>query len=135
MHYAESDMEAFDAEPTFDAAGALRLARRNAGMSQAELAMKSKTSQAAISEIERGRRQPSVELLNRLLRGCGHQIAVIGPESIQVDPQDLMHLRDQAPRPPGERLARLHQLFQLKGLAVPPGDPLRGLGRRSSGST
>lgn len=106
-----------------DTASALRSARRWAGLSQAELATRSETSQAAISEIERGRRQPSVDLLDRLLRTFGHQVTVVGPEAMQVDPQDLRHLHDQAQRPPAERLACLRQLFQLKGLAVPSADP------------
>lgn len=110
-------------ENVLNAADMLRAARQAGRLTQAELAIRCRTSQATVSDIERGRRQPSVELLDRLLRACDHRLTVVGPGSTQIDPLDLMLLRDQAQRPPAERLGRLRQLFQLKGLAVPPSDP------------
>ena len=127
MRYVESDMKMNDSGDALDAGSALRSARRAAGLSQSELAACSGTAQAAISEIERGRRQPSIEFFDRLLRACGHTITVAGPESLEVDPHDLRLLRDQAQRPPAERLGRLRQLFGLKGLAVPPVAPPAGV--------
>lgn len=119
-------MDGLTPDDAWDAAHTLRSARRTAGLSQTDLATRSATSQAAISEIERGRRQPSVELFDRLLRACGHKITVV-PERLEVDPHDLLLLRDQAQRRPAERLGRLRQLFGLKGLAVPPVDPPTGV--------
>ena len=100
-------------------AKSLRAARLRARLSQAELAQRAGTSQAAVSDIERGRRRPTVERYDRLLRACGGQLAVMsGPPAFEVEPDHLMQLRDTAPLSPGERLSRLAPLFRLKGLAV-----------------
>lgn len=48
-------------------ATAIRQARRQAGLTQARLARRSRTSQAAISEYEAGRRTPEPATLRRIL--------------------------------------------------------------------
>ncbi len=54
------------------AAGALiKLARDQAGLSQADLAARAETSQAAIAAYERGARQPTFPTLYRILRAAG----------------------------------------------------------------
>ena len=50
------------------------MARRKAGMTQAELAARAATSQAAISAYESGRRSPSVETLSRVLQAAGFDL-------------------------------------------------------------
>ena len=52
----------------------IRMARRDAGLSQTELAHRAKTSQAAISAYETGRRSPSVETLSRVLTAAGFEL-------------------------------------------------------------
>lgn len=52
-------------------ADALRTARATAGVSQAELARRSGVPRTVIVEVERGRRQPSMPTLARLLAGTG----------------------------------------------------------------
>lgn len=59
-----------------DPADALRTARTTAGLSQAEVADRSGTSQATLSAYERGRKQPSVATLDRILRATGSRLAV-----------------------------------------------------------
>lgn len=54
----------------------LSQARRRAGISQATLAARTGTSQATISAYERGRKQPSIETLDRLLAACGARLKV-----------------------------------------------------------
>jgi transcriptional regulator with XRE-family HTH domain len=49
----------------------IRMARRNAGLTQAALAERAATSQAAISAYEAGRRSPSVDTLVRILQAAG----------------------------------------------------------------
>ncbi|CAN5365556.1 hypothetical protein BH20ACT9_BH20ACT9_04390 [soil metagenome] len=51
-------------------------ARRQAGLTQAELAARAGTSQPAVSAYETGRRSPSVATLQRLLGACGSRAAL-----------------------------------------------------------
>jgi transcriptional regulator with XRE-family HTH domain len=51
-------------------------ARRQAGLSQRELARRAGTSQAAIARIETGRQDPSLGTLERLLAACGLELRV-----------------------------------------------------------
>ena len=63
----------------------LMLARRNADMSQEELAGISNVSHSMIASIELGRRIPSVETLNRiaLAMGCSLEIS-FKPRCIEI---------------------------------------------------
>lgn len=56
---------------TMSIGDSLRKARVEAGVSQASLARRSGTSQAAISRIERGLEQPSPDRLAQILAGLG----------------------------------------------------------------
>ena len=49
----------------------LARARRQAGLSQAELARRCKVPAPVVNAIERGKRQPSVATLAKLVRGAG----------------------------------------------------------------
>jgi transcriptional regulator with XRE-family HTH domain len=46
-------------------------ARQQSGLTQAELAERAGVSRSAISEIERGKRDPGLEYLQRILRSAG----------------------------------------------------------------
>jgi transcriptional regulator with XRE-family HTH domain len=59
-----------------DVAATLRRAREQAGLSQAELARRARTSQATVSAYEGGRKLPSVATLDRLLAATGSRLAV-----------------------------------------------------------
>ena len=50
------------------------MARQRAGLSQVVLAARARTSQAAVSAYETGRRSPSVETLTRLLNSSGFEL-------------------------------------------------------------
>jgi transcriptional regulator with XRE-family HTH domain len=63
-----------------DAASEIRLARRRFGLTQRELAQAVGTSQATLSAYESGRKQPSVETLQRLLHACGSSLRVGRPQ-------------------------------------------------------
>ena len=52
----------------------IRLARRQAHLSQADLAMRAGTSQPAVSAYESGKRSPSVDTLCRLLAAAGFEL-------------------------------------------------------------
>jgi transcriptional regulator with XRE-family HTH domain len=52
----------------------IRMARRQAGLTQQVLADRAGTSQAAISAYESGRRSPSVDTLCRILSAAGLEV-------------------------------------------------------------
>lgn len=52
----------------------IRRARRDAGITQHELARRARTSQSAVSAYESGRRSPSVDTLTRLLDAAGFEL-------------------------------------------------------------
>ena len=56
------------------AAGLLQLARLKAGISQAEVARRAGVAVTMISAYERGRRQPTLPTLMRLLRAAGFEL-------------------------------------------------------------
>ena len=60
----------------------IKLARRDAGLSQRELAKRAGTSQAAIAGYESGKRSPTLETLARIVRAAGQDLR------IQVVPYD-----------------------------------------------
>lgn len=55
----------------------LRASRLASGISQGELAARAHTSQPEVSSIERGRRVPTVDTLERLLRQTGHRLVSV----------------------------------------------------------
>ncbi|MGL4243232.1 MAG: helix-turn-helix domain-containing protein [Beijerinckiaceae bacterium] len=63
----------------------LRSARRASGLSQVELAARAKTSQPEVSSVERGRRVPTVETLERLLREAGFRIVAVPLFAVDAD--------------------------------------------------
>ncbi len=52
----------------------IRRARREAGLTQAELARRAGTSQSAVAAYESGTKNPTVETLERLLRAAGRHL-------------------------------------------------------------
>ena len=64
----------------------IRDARRQAGLSQAQLAAAAKTSQPAVARYEAGRAAPSLATLERLLAGCGSTL-VVGTDARRRKPE------------------------------------------------
>jgi transcriptional regulator with XRE-family HTH domain len=60
-----------------DVPGLIRHARRRAGLTQAELADLSATSQATISAYERGAKTPAPETLERVLAAAGMRLTAV----------------------------------------------------------
>jgi len=58
------------------AGSAVRAARRRAGVSQAELAARSGTSQPAIARLEKGQVSPTVITLDRIARALGTDLVI-----------------------------------------------------------
>ena len=86
-----------------DSAGALlREARRRHGLTQAQLAARASTSQAAISRIERELVSPSVAMLSRLLDLMGEKLVL---ESEPIDyGHDKTLIQENLRRTPEERI-------------------------------
>ena len=59
-----------------DAGTVVHSARARSGLTQVELAARVGTSQATISAYEKGRKQPSISTLERLLSACGSRLSV-----------------------------------------------------------
>lgn len=62
----------------------LRSSRLTSGISQGDLAARTKTSQPDISTIESGKRVPTVDTLERLLRQTGHRLIAIPGSGIDA---------------------------------------------------
>jgi len=71
-----------------DAAALLATVRREAGLTQAELARRAKTSQAMVARYETGAASPTVRTLARLLRAAGRELVLASPASRD---QPVMH--------------------------------------------
>lgn len=63
----------------------LRTARGRAGLTQRELAARTGVPQETIARIERGRVDPRVGTLDRLLEGCGYGLEVEPRLGIGID--------------------------------------------------
>ncbi len=102
----------------------VRAARTRARLTQAELAELADTSQSAVAAYETGAREPTLAVLDRLIRATGH---VLGLE-VEPDP-DLFRLTDLADEimaAPDEAV-RLRLVFEFLRAAASDGHPLRVL--------
>jgi transcriptional regulator with XRE-family HTH domain len=63
-------------EEEFVLAAAVAKARRRAGLSQAEIARRMKTTQSTIARLESGRGKPSTRTLNRFAKATGHRLKI-----------------------------------------------------------
>jgi transcriptional regulator with XRE-family HTH domain len=87
-----------------DAGGLLREARKRHGLTQKQLAARARTSQAAISRIERGLVSPSVGTLATLLDLMGEEL-VLDAHPIDYG-HDMTLNRENLRHPLEERLRR-----------------------------
>lgn len=82
-----------------DAAVILRETRRRHGLSQRALALRAGTTQAWVSELERGTASPTAETLARLLRCMGEDLVLATrrmPGHREHDPLAFEHVRGQS---------------------------------------
>jgi transcriptional regulator with XRE-family HTH domain len=70
-------LKEYDAlEAEFALAVEVAKARRRAGLSQAELARRMKTTQSTIARLESGRGKPSTRTLDRFAKATGHRVRI-----------------------------------------------------------
>lgn len=102
----------------------IRQARRRHRLSQAALAFRAATDQAAISRIERGEVSPTVETVERLLAAMGEHLELEAkPMPREYDP---LHLRASLRRSPEERLRLAISWNRLAGRLAEAGARARG---------
>ncbi len=90
--------------PKMTAGQLLRAKRRKHGLTQQQLAARARTSQAAISRIERDLVSPSVTTLATLLDLMGEELE-LGARAIDYGHDRTLN-RGNLAFPPGERIAR-----------------------------
>lgn len=100
-----------------DAADIVRRCRRNAGISQRELARRIGTAQPAVSRWERGHDEPRLSTLDAVARACGTTLSISMRPS--DDTVDLAQLRQNLALTPDERLASVTNLGRLVASARP----------------
>lgn len=69
-----------------DAGALLARVRREAGLTQTELARRAGTSQAMVARYETGAASPTVRTLARLLDAAGHSLVLSGPSAVALGP-------------------------------------------------
>ena len=71
-----------------DAATLLREARREAGLTQRQVAARAGLRQPVVAAYESGRREPTVPMLRKLLRATGHDLELrLRPAHRLADPE------------------------------------------------
>ena len=89
-------------------------ARRRAGLTQRELAERAGTSQAAIARIERGRQEPSLETLQKILRATGLELRV---ELAPIDDHDAQLIEQALAMTPEQRLRAIEEMTRVAAAA------------------
>jgi transcriptional regulator with XRE-family HTH domain len=94
----------------------LRAARRDASLTQAELARRLGISQAAVAKFERPGANPTVDTLDRILWASGHRLVF---EALAREPGvDESLIRKQLELTPAERIRGIEAMYaQARALA------------------
>ena len=81
----------------------IREARLRAGLTQSALAVRAGTTQSAVSRWERGRADPGIDTLRRIVEACGLRLEIdFGP-----DPAPVASFEQNLALGPAERLDQL----------------------------
>jgi len=88
----------------------LRDARRQAGLTQAELASRLGVSQAAVAKLERAGANPTVETLDRTLWATGHRLTIEAPPRLPGVDESL--IRQQLELSPAERIRGIERMYK-----------------------
>ena len=99
----------------------IREARRRAGLTQGDLALRVGTSQPAVARLERGNSSPTLATLERLIRAAGFDLRIELVPATQADPLvdaykrdvDRTLLRENLRRSVDDRLRSLAELQEF----------------------
>ena len=101
-----------------EAAQLLRTARRERGLTQAQLARRAGTTQSYVGRIERGEVAPSLNTLNRLLHAMGRRLLMSVEPLPHGNPSTAELRRDFEALTPAQRLREAIELSEFTtGLA------------------
>jgi transcriptional regulator with XRE-family HTH domain len=92
----------------------IRSARREAGLSQSELAKRVGSKQSVVSRWETGADEPRLSTLVRVLGACGLSLSLMVEEQDSVDRSQI---RQQLAQTPDQRLASVVNLSRLRATA------------------
>jgi transcriptional regulator with XRE-family HTH domain len=102
----------------------LKNARRQAGLTQAELAQRLGVSQAAVAKLERPGANPAIATLDDALRATGHRLMLDAPRWRPGVDESL--IRQQLAISPAERIRQLdRQATEMRAL-IEAGERARG---------
>jgi transcriptional regulator with XRE-family HTH domain len=93
-----------------DPASLLKDARREAGLSQAQLARRLGVSQAAVAKLERPDANPTIKTLSQALRMTGRQL-VMATAPVQAGIDETLVV-EQLKLSPDQRLAQLESMYE-----------------------
>ena len=94
----------------------VREMRKAAAMTQAEVAERAGTTQAAVARVERGRVSPTVRTLQRLLAATGYELALDAQPALSSVDESL--IARQLEMSPAERLKAFEAGYaNIRGLA------------------
>jgi transcriptional regulator with XRE-family HTH domain len=97
----------------------IRSARRRAGLTQRELAVRLGKSQSEIGRWERGEARPSFETVQRVVRACGLQLTT---SLSAADDSYIPHIDRMLALPPRGRVGRAaDQAIAMRGLRIAAG--------------
>src|SRR4051812_37259815 len=86
----------------------IRRARRNAGLTQQQLAARLGVSQAAVAQLERASANPTIGTVERALRAMDHRLEL---RAVRAEPTiDVTLLREALRLRPAERIAAAARL-------------------------
>jgi len=92
-----------------ESASLLKAARRQAGITQAELARRLGISQAAVAKLERPGANPTVDTLDGALWATGHRLTLDAPPRRAGVDESL--IRQQLELSPAERVRGIETMF------------------------
>lgn len=107
-----------------ESAALLKDARREAGLTQAELARRLGVSQAAIAKMERPGSNPTVRTLDDVLRATGRRLTLDAPKWRSGVDESL--IRQQLALAPAERIRQLDRQATEMRTLIEAGEKARG---------
>ena len=102
----------------------LKEARRQAGLTQVQLARRLGVSQAAVAKLERPGANPTVDTLDDALWATGHRLAL--QVSVRRPSVDESLIRQQLAISPAERILQLDRQATEMRMLVEAGERARG---------
>jgi transcriptional regulator with XRE-family HTH domain len=103
----------------------VKQARKQAGLTQAQLAARAGTTQPVIARLERGDGNPTFETLERVLHAAGHRLELRAVEQGLVTVDETL-IRDQLALSPAERIHDLDARAPFARMLFEAGERARG---------